>query len=215
LFESLISLKLTPTFVNIGSSEEHGITENQKISEETPFNPASPYAVSKLAQDYLGFFYFKSYGIPVVRLRPFNHIGPRQDDSLATSSFAKQIAQIETGVQEPVIFVGNLEAKRDFTDVHDMVRAYFLAAQKCVVGEVYNIGSGQSFSLAKILEILLSFSKVKIKVKVDKNLLRPLEVPNLVCDPKKFVKATGWKPEITLEKTLEDILNYWRNNIHG
>lgn len=211
LFESLVELGLRPAFVNIGSAEEYGITTvGRKISEKTEFNPASPYAVSKLAQDYLGLFYFRSYQIPVIRLRPFNHIGPRQDESLAISSFAKQVAKIEKGLQKPVILVGNLAARRDFTDVADMVEAYYLAAKKCTPGEIYNIGRGVAYSLAQILEILLSFSKIRIKVKVDKSLFRPLEVPALVCDPKKFMKATGWKPKIPIETTLANILNYWR-----
>ncbi len=214
LFESLVELKLASTFVNIGSSEEYGLTKNGKISENTTFNPASPYAVSKLAQDFLGFFYFKNHGIPVIRLRPFNHIGPRQEAVIAVANFAKQIAQIEAGAQESVIKVGNLKAKRDFTDVRDMVEAYWLAADKCTPGEVYNIGSGKSWSLAQILEILLSFSKIKIRVEVDKSLLRSLDVPNFTADPTKFVKVTGWKPKIKLEKTLEDILNFWRKKVY-
>ena len=215
LFESLVELKLASTFVNIGSSEEYGLTKNGKISENTTFNPASPYAVSKLAQDFLGFFYFKNHGIPVIRLRPFNHIGPRQEPVIAVANFAKQIAQIEAGAQESVIKVGNLKAKRDFCDVRDMVEAYWLAADKCTPGEVYNIGSGISYSLAQILEILLSFSKIKIKVKVDKNLLRSLDVPEFVANPAKFIKATGWKPKIKLGKTLKDILNYWRTQLRS
>ena len=210
LFQSLVQLQLKPMVVNIGSSEEYGLTNAEKISEQTPLNPPSPYAVSKIAQDYLGFFYFKSYAIPVIRLRPFNHIGPRQDENFAISSFAKQIAAIEKGFAEPVIFVGNLEARRDFTDVRDIVRAYYLAALRCTPGEVYNVGSGKSYTLAQILDILLTFAKAKIKVKVDKNLLRPVDVPEFVANSAKFIKATGWKPEIPLEKTLKDILNYWR-----
>lgn len=213
LFESLVELKLKPTFVNVGSSEEYGLTKGGKISEETPFVPASPYAVSKLAQDYLGFFYFKNHQIPVIRLRPFNHIGPRQEPVIAVSNFAKQIAQIEKGLQNPVIKVGNLAARRDFCDVREMVEAYWLAAEKCTPGEVYNIGSGKSYSLAQILEILLSFSKIKIKVEVDKSLLRSLDVPEFVANPAKFIKETSWKPKIKLGKTLKDILNYWRTQL--
>lgn len=214
LFEAIVGQKLKPVVVSIGSSEVYGITKKgAKISEEFPLNPVSPYGVSKAAQDFFGFYYFKNYDIPVIRLRPFNHIGPRQESTIAVSSFAKQIASIEKGFAEPVIFVGNLEAKRDFTDVRDMVAAYYLAASKCKSGEVYNVGSGQSYTLAAILDILLTFAKAKIKVKLDKSLLRPADIPDFVANSEKFSKVTGWKPEIPLEKTLKDTLNYWREKI--
>lgn len=214
LFEAIVATKLKPVVVSIGSSEVYGITQaGRKISEKFPVQPISPYGVSKATQDNLAYYYFQLCQIPVIVLRPFNHIGPRQEALVAVSSFAKQIASIEKGLQVPVIFVGNLEARRDFTDVRDMVRAYWLSALKCATGEIYNVGSGESYSLAKILEILLTFAKVKIKIKVDKSLMRPVDVPEFVANSTKFEKTTGWKPKIKLEKTLEDSLNYWRAQV--
>ena len=197
----------------ISSAEVYGLVkkEDLPIDEETPFMPTNPYAVSKLAQDFLGLQYFLSYGLKVVRARPFNHIGPRQSTNFAISSWSSQIAQIEKGKHEPVLLVGSLEAYRDFTDVRDMAKAYLLLIEKGKSGDVYNLGSGNSYKISDILKILLSFSKVKIKVKTDKSLLRPADNPRLVCDSKKFRSLTGWKPQIPLEKTLQDTLDYWRN----
>ncbi|MBI5122294.1 GDP-mannose 4,6-dehydratase [Candidatus Roizmanbacteria bacterium] len=197
----------------ISSAYVYGLVSenNLPINEQVPFNPDSPYSVSKITQDYLGLSYYNSYKLRIVRLRPFNHIGPRLSTGLAVSRFAKQIVEIEKGVQAPVMTVGNLEAKRDFTDVRDMVKAYVLAAEKCIPGEAYNIGSGVSHRIGDVLESLLQFSKVKIEVKTDQNLLRPSDIPELRCDATKFRQATGWEPEIKLEKTLQDILDYWRN----
>jgi len=215
IFEAVRNLKLSTRILTVGSSEEYGIVKNPKkpVNENEPLNPVSPYAVSKIAQDFCGLSYFQTYKIPIIRLRPFPHIGPRLNEMLAASSFAKQIALIEKGVQEKVIKVGNLKARRDFTDVRDIVRAYFLASQKCKPGEVYNIGSGRSYSIAGILEILLSLSKVKIKIEVHKEIFRPVDVPEIICDAEKFRKATGWSPKIKIEDTLNDTLNYWRSKV--
>ncbi|HEX8931910.1 MAG TPA: GDP-mannose 4,6-dehydratase, partial [Patescibacteria group bacterium] len=180
------------------------------INEQVPFNPNSPYSVSKITQDYLGLSYFNAYQLPVVRLRPFNHIGPRLSTGLAVPHFAKQIAEIEKSLQEPVITVGNLDAKRDFTDVRDMVKAYALAAEKCLPGEAYNIGSGVSHKLGDVLERLLQLSTVKIKVKPNPSLLRASDIPELRCDVTKFKQVTGWDTQIRFDKTLQDILDYWR-----
>jgi len=215
IFEALKILGISTRILIVGSSEEYGIVKNLKkpVKEDEPLNPVSPYAVSKIAQDFCGFSYFQMYKMPIIRLRPFPHLGPRLNEKLAVSSFAKQIAQIEKGICEPIIKVGNLRAKRDFTDVRDMVRAYFLAIQKCKVGEVYNVGSGKSYSLAQMLDILLSLTKVKIKIKEDPSLFRPVDVPEIICDSEKFRKLTGWQPKIKIRETLEDILNYWRSRL--
>lgn len=181
------------------------------VDEETPLRPASPYAVSKLAQDYLSLQYHLAYKLDIVRLRPFNHIGPGQKAGFVVADFAKQIAEIEKELKEPVISVGNLDAKRDFTDVRDMVRAYGLAIEKCVSGEVYNLGSGASHSIADILAMLLANANRKIEIKVDPERFRPVDVPEIVCDNTKFTSLTQWKPEISLETTLKDVLDYWRN----
>jgi len=217
IFEAIRSLKLPTKILVVGSSEEYGIVKNpsQPVNEDEPLNPVSPYAVSKIAQDFSALAYFQTYRMPIVRIRPFPHLGPRLDEQLAVSSFAKQIAQIEKGIQERIMKVGNLKAKRDFTDVRDMVYAYFLASLRCQPGEVYNVGSGKSYALLQILEILLSLAKVKIKIEEDQSLFRPIDVPEIICDSKKFQKATGWRPKIKIEKTLEDTLDYWRKRING
>lgn len=199
----------------ISSAEVYGNVkkEDLPINETVSFNPTNPYAVSKIAQDYLGRQYYLSYGLKIIRVRPFNHIGPGQSPNFVVSSFAKKIAEIEKGKHKPVLTVGNLEAKRDFTDVEDMIRAYTLLIEKGELGEVYNIGSGKSYKIQEILDKLLSFSNTKIKVEVDKSLLRPNDNPELVCDYSKIKKLTGWEPTIPIEKTLKSTLDYWRSII--
>ncbi len=196
----------------ISTGEIYGIVkaEDVPVDEDTPFRPATPYAVSKLAQDYLSLQYYLAYQLDIVRLRPFNHVGPGQREGFVVADFAKQIAEIEKGKKEPIIFVGNLEAKRDFTDVRDMVKAYALALQKGKAGEVYNIGSGKSYKIDDILQTLLSFSSKKITVTIDPARIRPVDVPEIRCDFQKFHTITGWEPAIVFEKTLQDVLDYWR-----
>jgi GDP-4-dehydro-6-deoxy-D-mannose reductase len=215
LFEAVRSLKLSPRIHIAGSSEEYGqVFESEVPMKETnPLRPLSPYAVSKVAQDLLAFQYFRSYGIHTVRTRGFNHTGPRRGEVFATSSFAKQIAEIEKGKRDPVIRVGNLEAKRDFTDVRDMVEAYWLSLEKGEAGEVYNIGSGIARPVKEVLETLLSMSKVKVRIEIEEARLRPSDVPILLADASKFVRLTGWKPRIPFEQTLRDLLDYWRERV--
>ncbi len=198
-----------------GSSEEYGLVFEDEIpiKETNPLRPLSPYAVSKVAQDMLAYQYHRSYGLYTVRTRAFNHEGPRRGHVFVTSNFAKQIAEIEKGIKEPVIEVGNLSARRDFTDVRDMVKAYWLSLEKGEPGEVYNIGSGRAVTIREVLEILLSFSDDDIEIRQVPERMRPSDVELLVSDSTKFVTLTGWKPEIPLEKTLEDTLNYWRERI--
>lgn len=212
LFEAVRQVGINPVIQIACSSEEYGMVlpNEVPIKETNPLRPLSPYAVSKLAMDYLGFQYFESYKMRIIRTRGFNHTGPRRGDTFAESTFAKQIAMIEKGKQEPVIYVGNLEAKRDYTDVRDMVRAYLLAVEKCDPGEVYNIASGEAIKIADLLDLMLSMSKVKVQIKQDPARMRPSDVPILIGDASKFRKKTGWKPEIKFKKTAEDLLNYWR-----
>lgn len=201
----------------ICSSEQYGLVrpEDIPIDEDTPFRPNNPYAVSKIAQDALATQYFLSYGQKTIRVRPFNHVGPGQTEHFVTAAFARQVALIEAGLQEPVILVGNLEAERDFTDVRDMVRAYLLAVTRGESGEVYNIGSGRGYKMQWVLDTLLSMSSVKVEVRQDPAHMRPADIPILVCDPTCFHRQTGWKPEIPFEQTLRDILDYWRKAVTG
>ena len=213
LLEAIRGLKMSPRFLAIGSSEEYGLVHPDElpIKETNPLRPLSPYAVSKVAQDMMGYQYFKSYGLPIVRTRAFNHEGPRRGDVFVTSSFAKQVAEIEAGDRDPVIFVGDLKPRRDFSDVRDIVRGYWLLLQRGEPGEVYNLCSGRSWSIQQVLDFLLDQSRVKgITVTVDPARLRPSDVMVLEGDATKVRKATSWEPEIPLERTLRDLLGYWR-----
>ncbi len=211
-FEAVLDLGLSPKIQVAGSSEEYGLVNSDEVpmKESNPLRPLSPYAVSKVAQDLLGWQYFKSYGLRVVRTRGFNHTGPRRGEVFICSNFAKQIAEVEKKKRSPVLYVGNLEAKRDFTDVRDMVRAYWLCLEKGEEGEVYNIGTGKTYSIREILDLLVSMSRVQVKVEVDPSRLRPSDVPVLLSDSSKFRELTGWEPRIPLEESLHDLLTYWR-----
>jgi GDP-4-dehydro-6-deoxy-D-mannose reductase len=215
LFEAVRMAKLDPVIQIACSSEEYGMVHENElpITENNPLRPLSPYAVSKVAMDYLGYQYNQSYKQRIIRTRGFNHTGPRRGDTFAESNFAKQIAMIEKGKQEPILRVGNLEASRDYTDVRDMVKGYLLAVEKCDPGDVYNICTGKAYVIGDMLKMLLAMSKVKIEVKPDPSRMRPSDVPVLLGDNTKFVSKTGWKAEIPFEKTMEDLLNYWRERV--
>lgn len=198
-----------------GSSEEYGLVFEDEIpiKENNPLRPMSPYGVSKVATDKLGTLYYMSYKLPIVVTRAFNHTGPRRGEVFATSTFAKQIAEIENKNRKPIILVGNLQAKRDWTDVRDVVKAYWLAITEGVPGEAYNICSGKAIRVGDMLDVLLNYSNKCITVKVDESRMRPSDVPILVGDYSKFKNLTGWEPEIPFEETLKDLLNYWRMKI--
>jgi GDP-4-dehydro-6-deoxy-D-mannose reductase len=215
LFECVRELKIDPMIHIAGSSEEYGLVfpHELPITEANPLRPLSPYAVSKVAQDLLGFQYFKSYGLKIVRTRAFNHTGPRRGDVFVTSNFAKQLVEIKCGKREPVLRVGNLEAVRDFTDVRDVARAYALALEKGIPGEVYNIASGKGIKIRDLLDKLVALSGAEIHIEQDPSRLRPSDVELLTGSAEKFKKATGWKQEIPLDKTLEDLIGYWREKI--
>lgn len=198
-----------------GTSEEYGSVqpEESPIRETNPFRPLSPYAVSKVTQDLLGYQYHRSFKMNIVTTRAFNHTGPRRGERFMTSSFSKQIALIEKGKIPPVVKVGNLEPRRDFTDVRDVVQAYWLATERCEAGKAYNVCSGKAYSAKETLDLLLAMTKASIKIEEDPARLRPSDVKLLVGDNTKFTQATGWRPTIPFEKTLEDLLNYWRQKV--
>ena len=215
LLDGLVKLDVKPRVLVVGSGDEYGPAhpEDLPLHEDSPLRTNSPYAVSKAAQDWLGLAYFLSHKLPIVRVRPFNHIGPRQSESFVVPAFAKQIALIEVGQQEPVLRVGNLSARRDFTDVRDVVRAYYLAVTLGQPGEVYNIGSGRSYAIQEILNIIVSYSRVSVRVEQDPARMRPSDIPDIHCDASKLIQATGWRPEIPLEQSLRDVLDEWREKV--
>ena len=222
LLETIRKLKkedgYNPTIAVITSSEVYGqVTKKDvPIKETCPLRPRSPYGVSKAAEDLLAYQYFCSYGLKTIRARTFTHAGARRGEVFFESAFTKQIVQIEKGLQKPVIKVGNLNSVRTIAHVKDAVRAYWLMAQKCPAGEVYNIGGNTTMTVGRYLEKMIELSNLnrsQIKIKVDKNLLRPSDVTLQIpcCD--KFKKATGWKPEISYEQIFTDLLDYWRGII--
>lgn len=215
VLEAVRDAGIDPLIHIAGSSEEYGLVlpDEVPMKETNPLRPLSPYAVSKVGQEMLAYQYHKSYGMKTIVTRGFNHTGPRRGHVFVTSNFARQVARIEKGLQPPVLMVGDLTSKRDWTDVRDMVRAYWLTLEKCTPGEVYNIGSGSSRPVQEVLDILLSISHVQIDVKQDPARMRPSDVKILWADYGKFHEATGWRPEIPFEKTIADTLNYWRKRV--
>jgi GDP-4-dehydro-6-deoxy-D-mannose reductase len=215
LFEAIRSLRLDPVVQIACSSEEYGLVlpDEVPIKETNPLRPLSPYAVSKVAQDYLGYQYFQSYGLKAIRTRGFNHTGPRRGHVFVTSNFCSQVAAIELGLQEPVIRVGNIEAIRDFTDVRDMVRAYWLAVNHGKPGEVYNIATGHGIRIRELLDNIIALANVEVKIEVDPERLRPSDVEILIGDSSKFRADTGWEPRIPFEQTVQDLLDYWRKTL--
>ena len=213
VLDAVRELNHKPRILLIGSGEEYGhiLAEETPIKENNAVRPGNIYAVTKACQNMIGKIYSDAYQMDIVMVRAFNHIGPKQAPIFVVSDFCKQVAEIEKGLREPVIKVGNLSAKRDFTDVRDVVRAYTILIQKGKSGETYNVGSGESTTIEKILEIILSHSTEKIRVEVDKERLRPVDVPVIESDISKLRECTGWNRHIPLEKTIFDTLNYWRN----
>lgn len=214
ILEAVRNLELNSRIHIAGSSEEYGFVtpDETPITEDNQLRPLSPYGVSKVATDLFARQYHRSYGLDVVVTRAFNHTGPRRGEMFVTSNFAKQIVEIEKG-RKPVIYVGNLNAQRDFSDVRDVVRAYWLALEKGKTGEVYNICSEKAITIKKLLDNLLSLSKVEIEIKEDPTRMRPSDVEVLLGSCSKFKEETGWAPEISFEKTLEDLMNYWREKL--
>ena len=206
---------INPVFLVIGSAEVYGFAQPDEmpLTEQQPFRPGNPYAVSKITQDMLGYQYFKTFGMKMVRLRPFNHFGPGQSDRFVLSSFARQIAQAEQGLIEPTVLTGDLSSERDFCDVRDVVQGYRLALERAQPGEAYNIGSGTARSVGALLEKLIGMASIPIDVRRDPARMRPSDVPVLVGDARKFREATGWEPRIPIDDSLLDTLNYWRTEL--
>ena len=217
LLEAARSMKTLPTVVIASSAEIYGRDghDGKPISEAAPLRPLSPYAVTKATQDLQAGQYHAAYGLPTVRLRLFNHTGPGRPPQFVASSFAKQLAEIERGLHEPVMHVGNLDVARDFTDVRDIARAWRLAALHGRPGEAYNVCSGHPTPIRRILELLLEKTSIKVEVRTDPSLLRTGEIQSLYGDRTLFCQATGWQPEIQLEQTLTDLLQWWRKAVNA
>ena len=215
LLEAVRLTRIDPVIHICSSSEVYGQVrpEDVPIREDCPFKQASPYAVSKVGEDMIAFQYWVSYGIRTIRTRMFTHTGPRRGDVFAMSFFAKQVAAAELGMKEPVIHVGNMNSVRNFCDVRDAVRAYWLLVNGCEPGEVYNIGGNRTMTIGEALKILLAFSDRSFEMAVDPKLLRPSDLTLQIPCTDKFRAVTGWEPEIPFEKTLEDMLVYWRDEL--
>ncbi len=211
IFTSVLESKINPRILAVGSSEEYGDCKDEEmpLKENAPLKPTNPYAASKVAQNYAAYQYAKTGGLDIVRVRPFSHTGPGQRSKFVCPHFTKQIAEIELNMREPIIKVGNLKPKRDFLDVRDVVRAYYMALKSGIRGEVYNIASGKARSIESILKTCLKFSNKKINVIKDPELFRPADIPVLEGDISLFVKTAGWKPIIPFKKTLSDLYNFW------
>jgi len=215
VFEAVRQFSPSTGILVTGSSEAYGLVSEQDlpVDEDSGFKPLSPYGVSKVSQDMLAYQYHKSYDMDIVRVRVFNLTGPRQSTAFALASFARQLALIAADRKEPVLKVGNLEAFRDFTDFRDAVKAYWLALEKGISGEVYNIGSGRSIQLKLALEELIDISNIDVEVRQDPSRMRPSDIPSMVCDNTRFCSATGWKPGIPFRQTLADLFQYWQKTL--
>jgi GDP-4-dehydro-6-deoxy-D-mannose reductase len=217
VLEAVRVMKEPARVLLIGSSEEYGTVQADRlpVREETPLRPGNIYAATKAAQDMMGAIYAEAYGMDVLTIRAFNHIGPGQSPVFVVSDFCRQAARIEAGLQEPIIHVGNLSARRDFTDVRDVVRAYSLLAQMGEGGVAYNVGSGNALRIQDILEIILHTSKADIRVERDEARFRPVDVPLVEADIARLRQTTGWRPEISIEDTISDTLAWHRAQNSG
>ncbi|MGH2485115.1 MAG: GDP-mannose 4,6-dehydratase, partial [Ktedonobacterales bacterium] len=217
LLEELRTLGLRPRVLLVGSSEQYGVvtSEENPVREDHPLRPVTPYAVSKAAQDMIGYQYFASYGLDALRVRAFNHFGPWQPPAFVIASFARQIALIEAGRAERVVRVGNLEARRDFLAVQDVVRAYLALAERGQPGEAYNVVSGVATAIHAILDTLIARATVSISVEIDEALLRPVDVPIVYADTSRLREDTGWTPALPVPDALAATLAYWRERVRA
>lgn len=213
LLEAVRTAELSPRILFIGSSEEYGYAANrpEPVDETVRPEPANIYAITKLTQNMIGELYCKAYGMDIISVRAFNHIGPGQLPQFVVADFCKQAAEISLGRREPVIYVGNLSAKRDFTDVRDIVRAYAMLSEKGKSGETYNVGSGRAVTIQSVLLKIIELSGAEIRVETDKERFRPVDVPFIEADVTKLKKDTGWEPKIGLTTALSSIIEYWRS----
>jgi GDP-4-dehydro-6-deoxy-D-mannose reductase len=212
LLEALRQEELQPRVIVIGSSEQYGMiasTENP-IKEECPFRPISPYGASKATQDFYAFQYFVAYHFPIIRVRPFNHFGPRQMPTSVVASIARQIAMVEAGKKEAILHIGNVHARRDFLPVQDVVSAYIAIAEHGHPGEAYNVGSGRSYAIGEIVELLLRHTKSPITVQEDVTYIREMDHLHLLADTTRLRAHTGWEPILDIECALAQTLEYWR-----
>ena len=212
LINAIQEMDYTPRVLVAGSGEEYGKVKESDIpiKENTVLNPGNVYAVTKACQNMIASVYAHGYGLPIVMTRSFNHIGPGQTPQFVVADFCSQVVKIEQGRQKPVIRVGNLSAKRDFTDVRDVVNAYCRLIQYGKSGETYNVGSGHAVAVEDVLKAILLQSEAEISVEVDPSKLRPVDVPVIEADISKIFRDTGWKPAISLKETIADTLQYWR-----
>lgn len=212
VLDAIRELDYKPRVLLIGSGEEYGYVKPSEVpvNEDNVLRPGNIYAATKACQNMLGKIYSQAYGMDIMMVRAFNHVGPNQAPLFVVSDFCKQVAEIEKGLHEPVMRVGNLSARRDFSDVRDVVRAYTLLMEHGQAGENYNVGSGKAIAIQEILDMILSFAKTSITVEVDPARLRPVDVPVIEADVTKLEACTGWKREIELERTIEETLEYWR-----
>jgi GDP-4-dehydro-6-deoxy-D-mannose reductase len=215
ILQAMVNQESKARLLVVASNEVYGYVPTNKlpVKEDTALRPDNPYGVSKVAQDVLALQYHLSHNLDVLRVRAFNHIGPRQSPFFVAASFAKQISEIEAKLVEPIIKVGNLEAQRDFTDVIDVMRAYALLVEHGLPGEAYNVGTGRAYSIGYLLEVLLSYSDIDIKIEQDPDRMRPSDVPTIYADNSKLQSQTGWSPIYDFEDSLRRVLDYWRSDV--
>lgn len=215
VLDAVAGMALPCRVLVVGTSEEYGMVspEDLPVNENAPLRPTSPYAVSKVAQDYLGLQYWLSNRVETIRVRPFNHIGPRQRRGFVAPDFASQIAEIEAGVRPPLMSVGELDVARDFSDVRDIVRGYYHVLTRGQPGEVYNVGAGQAHTVRQLLDTLIEASGLDIEVVQDASRRRPAETPCVVADCTRIRASVGWQAEIPFAQSLRDVLDDWRAQV--
>lgn len=215
LLKGVAQLDDLPRILSVSSGLIYGdpSSPDQAVNEEMPFKPCSPYATSKAAADLLSYEYTRTHQLDIVRARPFNHIGPRQSPQFALASFSRQLAAISAGQQEPVLETGDLSAHRDMADVRDVVQAYIALMNKGKTGEAYNVASGETHTIQSLLDRLIQLASIDVEIRQKEHLLRVADTPRMLVDVSKLKQTTHWQPAYTLDQTLQDTLDYWRNQL--